>query len=67
MPLEAVPPETVADTLDDTTGTVRLEELIEQSPLPELVVRQQLDELCLKGEAKRFPVGKHIMVRQLDE
>lgn len=57
----------VRGVLADTSGVLRLTELLEETDIDELDVRQELDTLVLQGEVERFPVGEHIMIRPTDK
>lgn len=54
--------------LSETTEghTHRLASVIEEARQPELVVRQEIDQLALNGEVKRLYVGEHVMVKTTD-
>lgn len=56
--------EELLDILTELNGVARFSALVKDDSL---AVRQTLDELVLDGEVARFPMGDHILIRDLRE
>ena len=66
MPL--VPANGVRDVLADVNGcgTIRLQELIEETDRTEVVTRREVDRLALDGHVKRLYIGDHIILKKTE-
>jgi|GEM_PF-5047246 len=55
-------PDELLSRLDERGPVIRYADLVEEDTL---TARRSLDKLVLAGDVARFPVGEHLMVRDL--